>query len=129
MTDDRYNQDESRFVSVQKNDESFNGYANRETWAFHLHVSNDEGLYRQTLSVANELDLDSPEGVLDVTDYEIGEAVVGFWRDYLDNYTEETGMPCLPAGLLAFDREVGSWWRIDYAEVGAAVRESLDVES
>lgn len=107
-------------MNTMTDSETYNGYANRETWAFNLHWSNDEGLYLETLRVA---DTD-----MEMTDYELGEFVVGYWREFIDGYAEETGTP-LPEGLKMFDREVGSWWRIDYAEVGASVRESLDAES
>ena len=102
-------------------DETYNGYANRETWAFNLHWQNDQGLYSETLeAAANPL----PEW----SDSSIGEYVVNYWRDQIDSYEEEVGAP-LPAVLRMFRDEVGSWWRVDYAEVGAAVRESLDAES
>lgn len=108
--------------------ETCNGYANRETWAFNLHWQNDQGLYNETLEQVREW-----EGTFNVTpgelsDSQLGEYVVAYWRDLLDTYEETAGAP-LPEGLRMFDREVGSWWRVDYAEVGAAVRESLDNES
>ena len=112
----------------------YNGYANRETWAFNLHWQNDQGLYNETLDVARRQledvdddgnDVDNVDGFgSSATDYAIGEHVVTYWRDYLDE--RMTG----PNDMLRmFDREVGSWWRIDYAEVGAAVRDSLENES
>ncbi len=35
-------------------DETYNGWANRETWAFNLHWSNDQGLYNMLLEDARE---------------------------------------------------------------------------
>lgn len=109
-------------------DETYNGWKNRETWAFCLHIDNDQGLYNETLEQVREWE--ESFGVLpsDLTDYQLGEYVVNYWRDLLDTYAETASAP-LPEVLTMFDREVGSWWRIDRAEVGASVRESLDNES
>lgn len=101
--------------------ERYNGYANRETWAFNLHWQNDQGLYNATLDVARENQNGSE-------DFLLGQAVVAYWDDWLHNYSDHTGEPRLPRELEMFRDEVGSWWRIDYAEVGEAVRESLDAE-
>lgn len=110
------------------NDETYNGYANRETWAFNLHWQNDRGLYLETLHYAVGLLTNEDESKREVTDREIGESVVAFWRGYIDTLNDEFGS-APDDTIRMFDREVGSWWRIDYAEVGEAVRESLDAES
>lgn len=106
-------------------DESYNGYANHETWAFNLHWQNDQGLYSETLEEARRYFSAVND---EAEDYEVGKNIVGYWREYIDNWIEETSTP-LPGVLDTFDREVGSWWRIDCVEVGAAVRESLNAES
>lgn len=99
-------------------DETYEGWVNRETWAFNLHWANDRGLYEETLERAKEY----LSGNADADDYMLGEHVVGYWRDLLDGY--DFGDP-KPEGLAMFEREVGSWWRVDATEVGASVRESL----
>jgi hypothetical protein len=107
------------------NDETYNGWKNRETWAFNLHWSNDQGLYNETLEQAKQWiadNEDDPE--LAGSDSALGEHIVGYWKDYIEEYPEEFGTPA-PEGLQMFYREVGSWWRIDEAEIGASVRESL----
>jgi hypothetical protein len=117
-------------------DETYNGYANRETWAFNLHWQNDEGLYNMTLETAQEYLTETyghdwaslPENELRGAFYGVGEHVAAYWHDLIDTYADEFGA-ALPEGLAMFRDEVGSWWRIDHAEVGAAVRESLDSEA
>lgn len=104
-------------------DERCNGWANRETWAFNLHWQNDQGMYNETLEYARAYHADYAT----MDDAYLGRVVVDYWRNLLDTYEDELGAP-LPEGLRMFDREVGSWWRIDCAEVGAAVREALNVE-
>ena len=103
----------------------YNGYANRETWAFNLHWQNDQGLYNDTLEEARRYlaSVNDAAG-----DYELGQNAVGYWYELIFEWRENMGTD-LPEGLAMFRDEVGSWWRIDYAEVGAAVRESLGIES
>jgi hypothetical protein len=120
-------------VCEMSDNETYNGYTNRETWAFNLHWQNSQGLYYTTVAVAREV-LGLTISVTDwnagenPSDYVLGERVVEYWRDEIDRWTPDTGLP-LPEDLRMMRDEVGSWWRIDYAEVGAAVRESLENES
>lgn len=110
--------------------ERYNGYANRETWAFNLHWQNDQGFYNETLEQAGDYvqrKSIASHAAEEPSNYELGEMVVSFWRDHIADIESEGGI--LPAGLRMFRDEVGSWWRIDYREVGEAVRESLEVES
>lgn len=104
-------------------DETYNGYANRETWAFNLHWQNDQGLYKWVLErAAYHLDTAVPSEWTP----EIVADVLGRW--IVDDVHDE--LPELSPELWENMREaVGSFWRIDYAEVGAAVRESLDTEA
>jgi hypothetical protein len=103
--------------------EQYNGWKNRETWAFNLHWANDEGLYMMVLDWAREITRAEDEDDK-VSDYELGEQIIKRMRDLIDNHEEEYGSP-LPKGLRMYRDEVGSWWRIDETETGASVRESL----
>lgn len=99
-------------------DDTYNGYTNRETWAFNLHWQNDQGLYNWVLEQAR--DVIAGASYPPVSDNYIGEKVVGIVREELPELSPE---------LWELMREdVGSFWRIDCAEVGAVVRESLDAE-
>lgn len=115
-------------------DDTYNGYSNRETWAFNLHWQNDHGLYLDVLEYArgrvDEMTTDPETPLEGVSDQALGEWVV----EYLDERTsapywaDEVGIP-MPELFWLMREDVGSFWRVDRAEVGAAVRESLDVES
>lgn len=99
--------------------ETYNGWANRETWAFNLHWQNDHGLYLWVLESAAEVIEHATYSP--VSDSYLGEHVVGIVRDELEELSPE---------LWELMREdVGSFWRIDHTEVGSCVRESLGVES
>lgn len=98
-------------------DETYNGWANRETWAFNLHWSNDQGFYAWVLDVARGYLEARPEA----SDYGLGEAVVSLVTEELAELSPE---------LWEYLRsDVGSFWRINTSEVGRCVRESLENES
>ncbi len=113
-------------------DETYNDFKNHETWAFDLHWSNDEGLYSETLEQARQYLVETyghdwaglPEDELLGAFWGVGEHVIKYWKDYIEEYADEFDSPA-PEGLQMFYREVGSWWRVDEAEIGASVRESL----
>lgn len=114
-------------------DDTYNGWANRETWAFMLHVNNDQGLYAEARNVGELYAAETygeewrelPEDEMRGLEWGVGERVVKHFRDMIAGWTEDFGSP-LPEGMTMFRDEVGSWWRIDYAEVGEAVREMLE---
>jgi len=97
-------------------DETYEGWKNRETWAFNLHWSNDEGLYHMVRDFAADWTRHNDEGQ-GSDDYDLGKAVIEYVRETLDEFGGE--------GAKMINDEVGSWWRVDEAETGAAVRESL----
>jgi hypothetical protein len=113
-------------------DETYEGWKNRETWAFNLHWSNDQGLYNDTLEQARAYLTETygddwasmREDEMLGAFWGVGEHVIKYWRDFINDYEEDFGAE-LPDGLKMFRDEVGSWWRVDEAETGAAVRESL----
>lgn len=120
-------------------DETYNGWANRETWAFWLHVTNDEGWYDSVREFAASLlaDLDDDGNDLgrgdddglgsSATDYALGERVVEYVRETLEEFEAaaiaDGAFEMLTDDYRMMRDEIGSWWRIDHAEIGAAARE------
>lgn len=82
-------------------DDTYEGWANRETWACNLWLSNDEGLYRTALDIVADV---APIAAT-ASALAVGEALVAMLRD-LD--------------IPGVNRDVGSWWRIDEREIGEA---------
>jgi len=116
------------------NDETYNGYSNRETWAFMLHLDNDQGLYemsrdwaREAIAEWREYGNDDESG--GYADRVIGERVVWqaieLWADHEDDLATRggysTGDP-----IVMWQREVGSVWRVDERAVGESIREDLE---
>ena len=122
-------------------DERYQGWTNRETWALNLWLSNDQGLYemlRERIGEAiAEHDTDQRENCTDcvqgshaedcgtdldsLTRYDArsaGELVQAFWDEITD--PEQMGTEGLSGEMLSMVREVGSVWRVDWDEIGAA---------
>jgi hypothetical protein len=91
-------------------EETYNGWANRETWAFYLHLSNEEGLWawaeertEEFAAIPTYLD----EVIPSVIGAHMVEAVEELWDE------------CEGAEWVRLMRsDVGSVWRIDTAEIG-----------
>lgn len=83
------------------------GHVNRETWAFISNWENDATIYPTVIEAA---DVWADR----FGDYLLGEKVIRLVREL---WEDEQAWPQM--------LDVGSWWRIDYREVGQSVRESL----
>lgn len=97
----------------------YQGWTNRETWAASLWISNERGLYegaREVIAAAvNGDDLVGP--------YTAGNALEEWITNVRDDNREsaETGME-IPE-ITMMDREVGSWWRVNWREVADGLME------
>lgn len=104
--------------------ESFEGSANRETWAFWLHVTNDEGWYRDVIEYGSEY--------LSLDDSALGQAVVEHVENGISELTElaqNDGSRTVLDSLRLMRDDIGSFWRIDAAEIGESVRELIEETS
>jgi hypothetical protein len=80
--------------------DTYNGWTNRETWAAHLYITNDEGLY-------NEFRGMGPDA--------IKHALETLSESVIDGYASRD--------LITMILNIGSLWRIDYRAVAAALKE------
>jgi hypothetical protein len=94
--------------------EEYNGWANRETWAFVLHCDNTIGAE----FIVESLVIDD-----DDSDHYIGEVVVDMVQELM--HESEDGDSVAEWVQMLRD-DVGSFWRIDYREVGRWAREYAD---
>lgn len=95
--------------------EQYQGWANRETWALTLHINNDQGLYEEFRDLARDEAWSSG--------YDRDKAIRERVTELLDiDYWTEEGADYPPA-IAMMAREIGSLWRVDWAEVTAALLE------
>lgn len=97
-------------------DETYNGWSNRETWAIQLHLSNNEGDYVRACEAAAEF----------VSTSDGRDRQINYMADFIKDWTEEVfssvinadqpGMYPNEASRL-FVSDVGSWWRADFHEI------------
>ena len=106
-------------------DETYNGWSNRETWAWNLLVSNDQYLEEHFVEVlvAQRRELDKQSvGDLRATKYRVGDwledTFVELIYDFQDNNEHESE--------LVLRREIGSFWRINWGEIGEHYMTMMD---
>jgi hypothetical protein len=113
--------------------EKFNGWANRETWALNLWLGNEEGAHGMTRErVAGALaDIDrggyphwcdDAESQARYRTRAAGVAVHELW----DELTDPAEGLMTAEGILAMVRDIGSEYRVDWDEIGAAWLEDVD---
>lgn len=91
--------------------EEYNGWANRETWAFVLHCDNTIGTEFLLESFINYMTTEH-----DVSDYALGEFVIDIVESLWDEFRSADWVRLMRD-------DVGSVWRIDLREIGAWARE------
>lgn len=91
------------------NDDKYQGWANRETWALMLWINNDQGLYNDYRDMIREDGLDAVRESLE------NNLDPSHWIDEWGTH--------IPRAWSDMAREVGSLWRVDWNEIGAALLE------
>lgn len=102
-------------------DETYHGWTNRETWAFHLWVTNEQATAAEARRVVTTA-CAAMDGAENAGRFVAAEALRVWWRDMLDAARENGYRETLDG----MRDDVGSLWRVDWQAVAAAV---LDDES
>ena len=95
------------------NRDEYNGWVNRETWAAALHLSNDEGLYSYCLELV--------EGK---RRWSAGDAIEAFVNDCVDGVLYPDSGDVASPLWRSFISDVGSLWRVDWADVADSFLDS-----
>src|SRR5699024_807863 len=109
--------------------------SNRETWAFMLHLNNDQGLYemgrdwaREAIAEWREYGNDDESG--GYADRVIGERVVWqaieLWADHEDDLATRGGYST-DDPIVMWQREVGSVWRVRSEEHTSELQSRFDL--
>lgn len=94
--------------------ETYEGWANRETWAANLWFANDEGLYREVLELAGQAINEAEDR--QEADYNLADTL----KDWFDGLTAAAfGKGDFEATdeLKTMIEDIGSAWRIDWDEI------------
>jgi len=118
-------------------DDTYNGWCNRETWATHLHLSNDEDLYDIARRIVREEDAAQQRWRDEHdhhTDAPLGQYAADRMQDWIQTAVEEF----LHAETSSRDAwastewirmllaDVGSIWRVDWHAVADAFRYEME---
>lgn len=98
---------EEMYDGQKDNGDKYQGWTNRETWAAHLWLSNNEGLYHMAREVVAE---DGADG--------IKYLIEGFEDSVVNPDTADLG----PANdsMRTMMADIGSLWRVNWVEVAEA---------
>jgi hypothetical protein len=102
------------------NDDTYNGWTNRETWAVALYINNDQG-WQESVHDAIRQWLDTASEPAQA--YEMGDII----RENVESVFDWEffhGIP-VPRDLLLAREDIGSLWRVNWTELGAAFLSDL----
>lgn len=97
-------------------DETYEGWSNRETWAYALWIGNDEGMYNYIQDAGKQL-LEQSASKAEFT-----QLMSQTLKDYLEELQDQIlegiyeGQCCDKQLVLMMD-DIGSKWRISYQEI------------
>ena len=116
------------------NDDTYNGWANRETWAAALYLGNDQGLYNGAREAVAGLHYYEPTEALDMTCKVCGvdlmtgkhgarpdDAIKEYTESLLkERYTTGEDGDVVNVPLMMMFDDIGSLWRVDWRAVAEA---------
>ena len=100
------------------NEQDYNGWTNRETWATKLHIDNDQGLYYYAQDMASGY-LDDKRGLADALEEWITEL--------LDMEQVFTAPPAQRSALIAMSSDIGSLYRVNWYEIAESLISDMAV--
>ena len=119
-------------------DETYNGWTNRETWAWNLLVSNDQYLQEHFVEVCVNARRALPRVVpstpgrctmadLNVTKYKVGDWLEDAFNEMIYEFQDNPiNVHDGHESELVFRREIGSFWRINWSEIGVHYLHLMD---
>jgi hypothetical protein len=119
--------------------ETYEGWANRETWAVALHINNEQGWQQSVYDALRQsiaTDMIGPGGPTEPKDiqrwweYRAGQIIQENVEDTLDGLLQSvfdhmSGAD--PDAYSAVRNDIGSLWRVDWTEIGASFLADLAV--
>jgi hypothetical protein len=88
----------------------YQGWANRETWAASLHLSNTRWMYDNARQILSDTEYVGP--------WSLANALEEWTREMVEeNREQQDDYAGAAQEITSMDREVGSWWRVNWREV------------
>ena len=87
-----------------KNDEKYNGWTNRETWAVKLYIDNDQGLYSYYVNMLNR-SKDARSFAQELEDW---------FFNLIQDMLEDGNLSNEARGMIL---DIGSLWRVNWLEI------------
>lgn len=94
------------------NEQEFNGWTNRETWATALHINNDQYLYETAQGYTRE-ELEGHDNGETINPYYLGEVLRSWIEDDLLTLENIAGNQ----GLFNMLTDIGSLYRVNWSEI------------
>lgn len=94
------------------NEQEFNGWSNRETWATALHIDNDEYLQETALDYARE-ELEGHDKGETINPYHLGET----FKSWIENDLLTLENIAGNKGLWLMLTDIGSLYRVNWLEI------------
>ena len=123
---------ENTKVTKMMQNEDYNGWQNRETWAVMLHLDNDQNLqqdYMQLYKMVKSEDLTSdvltPDQKLI---YNFSDQLKEWVSDIVNpNYWQEHGID-MPEWAIYMNEDVGSLWRVYWDQIARRIHRDMVAE-
>lgn len=107
-------------------DETYEGWSNRETWAVALHINNDQGWQNDVLNALRE-DVEShADDNYTQNEYDAGAIIRENVEEILTPSRDRAGNAVLAPFAWSALEDIGSLWRVNWTELGAAFLEDIE---
>ena len=110
------------------NNKKYNGWANRETWCFHLWLTNDEPLYNLTRMLLKAFKEDTEIEQLDLEFGLLGHVVIRGLQNAIANMNTSNGQGYKPYvdGWMKLKEDTGDISKVDKPELSRALMELIE---
>ena len=110
------------------NNKKYNGWANRETWCFHLWLTNDEPLYNLTRMLLKAFKEDTEIEQLDLEFGLLGHVVIRGLQNAIANMntSNKQGYKPYVDGWMKLKEDTGDISKVDKPELSRALMELIE---